>query len=99
MEMGTYLTWDNNTFESAQKPTSSLMEKYRDIPTKVRNKKTRVPTVSTVTKHCTGAASLCSSFNYFRYVVSIYSVPSSVSDAGDKALNEVTKISELKEYI
>lgn len=47
-----------NTFESAQKPTSSLMGKYRDIPTTVMNKKTRVPTISTVTKYDTGTASL-----------------------------------------
>lgn len=80
----TCLTWDNNTFELAPNPTSNLMGKYRDIPTNVRNKMTRVPTVSTVTKHCTGAASLCSLFNDLNYLVSTYSVPSSVSSAGDK---------------
>lgn len=62
------------------------MEKYRDIPTKVKKTATRVPTISTVTKHYTRAASLHSSFNYFTYLMSIYFVPSSVSGARDKAL-------------
>lgn len=51
-----------------------------------------MPTVSTIIKHCSGTASLCDSFNYFKYLMKICFVPGIVANARDKVAHKVTKI-------